>query len=80
MIDIKLGERYEISELRMAGYTPVVSGRLKDSRLIEKFGSEVIKYKRGNESCLVVGDSGLLKVIARYNPDKGKGTEIFRGK
>ena len=80
MIDIKLGERYEISELRMAGYSPDEVFELKDTRLIETYGPKVIKYKRGNESCLVVGDSGLLKVIARYNPDKGKGTEIFRGK
>ena len=81
MIDIKLGETYEVSELRMGGYSPVEVCGFKDLLLIERYGAnEYIKYRRGTENVLVVKNSGLLKVIARFDPEKMKKTEIFRGK
>ena len=79
MTEIKLGEKYHVSELRMAGYSPVKVDKFETPSLIERFGSEAITYRRGSDNCLVVKDSGLLKVIALFNSGKGKRADIFRG-
>ena len=77
---IKIGETYEVSELRMGGYSPVGIYKFEGIPLIKKFGPEAWLYRKGSDNCLVVKDSGLLKVIAHFDSKKEIGADIFREK
>ena len=75
----EIGERYEVSDFREAGYFALKKIRLKNPLIIQRYGTEeVVRWKRGDDNYLVVRESGLLRVIAYYRSDPEERTKIFK--